>query len=350
MNKVLFRLDKSSRVGMGHGVRCRVLAEEIMALGGRIAGVVYRGEKVLCKAPLVDPHEKVAFVDRLAALEDDAEQVIDMMRETNATTLVLDTYLVQESYQSILRDAGIRWLQFDSHAQQPFWADWVVSPSFAVTREEYEALRKNRKTLFLLGPRYACLHQVYREARQRAQVRRSLQRIFICLGGGDDDGLILKILEWIAPMMKGFQAVSVVVGSSNPSLGSIHSMASSNPYSEKLRLHVNACNVSELMLESDVGIVSAGTVSYEACAVGLPMLLVAMADNQLKNLRGWSQGGAASVLGRAKKLSAERLHEELNSLVSQPALLSSMSAAGMNLVDGLGAQRVAHNLCANPET
>ena len=54
--------------------------------------------------------------------------------------IVLDDYRVDEPYQQVLLNAGLRWLQFDGKADKPLWADWVVSANPALHQNNYVRL------------------------------------------------------------------------------------------------------------------------------------------------------------------------------------------------------------------
>jgi UDP-N-acetylglucosamine:LPS N-acetylglucosamine transferase len=79
-------------------------------------------------------------------------------------------------------------------------------------------------------------------------------------------------------------------------------------------------------------------------AVGLPMLLMRMADNQQMNIEGWTRLGAGLDLDDAAHLAPERLQRRLQSLFADGHLLNRLSQQAYRAVDGLGAQRLAQVL------
>jgi spore coat polysaccharide biosynthesis predicted glycosyltransferase SpsG len=98
-----------------------------------------------------------------------------------------------------------------------------------------------------------------------------------------------------------------------------------------------------LLLAADVGIISGGTLSYEACAVGLPTLLVCMADNQAINVAAWTRLGTSIDLGPLETLETSRVQRVLNQ-VAEPGQLKSMSMNALTHVDGRGAERVVREM------
>jgi UDP-2,4-diacetamido-2,4,6-trideoxy-beta-L-altropyranose hydrolase len=83
--------------------------------------------------------------------------------------------------------------------------------------------------------------------------------------------------------------------------------------------------------------------------MGLPSLLIALADNQEPLARGLDAAGAAIDLGRAEALDLEVLRHELLDLRDEGPRRKTMSERGRQLLDGRGAERVAAalwDLCA----
>src|SRR5690606_28089218 len=109
---------------------------------------------------------------------------------------------------------------------------------------------------------------------------------------------------------------------------------------DHIELFISADKVDELMLKSDLAIISPGTISYEAACMGLPMILIPIADNQLMNAEGWSEIGCALSLEEINKIAPEALISAIRDLANSSERLSQMSTIALNAVDGLGAVRV----------
>ena len=102
-------------------------------------------------------------------------------------------------------------------------------------------------------------------------------------------------------------------------------------------------NMAQLMADSDLAIGAAGTTAWERCCLGLPALMLVLADNQRKVAQSLASTGAAAVLQGGGAL-APQLAAWLGRLQEFPGALAAMSLAAMQAVDGDGAQRIAHLL------
>ena len=344
MLNVVFRTDAGPHLGFGHLTRCRALAYALGEQGATCFMVgpaaVYRNHE---DADLFrEWHPVPEWVDE----QSDAERFVEIARRLGRARAVLDDYRIQEDYQRVMLQSGIRWLQFDSFARQPFLGHWVLCASPSATPERYEPCRRQDGTRFLLGPRFAVIRTAFRRAHDRAEVRTRVDRVVLCFGGGNDRGATKRVLEALSPLGSGYAGWDVIIGGTNPYRAEIAALLTEEPYRGRSRLHVDSHEVVDLLSNADLGIISGGTISFEACAVGLPTVLLGVADNQMMNVDGWTRAGVSLSLGALDALEPERVREVVGSLCSDSPLLQAMSKAAVALVDAKGGERVAHELLA----
>jgi spore coat polysaccharide biosynthesis predicted glycosyltransferase SpsG len=108
-------------------------------------------------------------------------------------------------------------------------------------------------------------------------------------------------------------------------------------------VRVNVGDMAQLMADSDLAIGAAGSTSWERCCLGLPTVLVVLADNQQQVAQGLEQAGAVYVL-EGPQLITERLPPALTSLVSSSAQWAAMSQAARRIADGSGVATVIQYL------
>ena len=110
---------------------------------------------------------------------------------------------------------------------------------------------------------------------------------------------------------------------------------------------VSPGEVAAVLAGVDVALGAAGSTSWELACLGVPMLLVEVADNQRAVIAPLAACGAAWALGAARELTAGALADALGRLAAagEPAR-RAMAEAGARLVDGEGARRVAAALAA----
>jgi RimJ/RimL family protein N-acetyltransferase len=134
-----------------------------------------------------------------------------------------------------------------------------------------------------------------------------------------------------------------VLGAANPHEAACRAAV---PAAARVRFERDASDMRSLMAWADCAVLAGGVTALEACAAGLPALLVTLAENQAEPARALDAAGAAQAAGEAAALSAEALGAALAALAAAPERLAAMGARGRALVDGSGADRVVSALRA----
>ena len=100
----------------------------------------------------------------------------------------------------------------------------------------------------------------------------------------------------------------------------------------------------EVLRGVDLAIAGGGSICWELSHMGLPAVLMVMADNQRPIALDLDLRGVARRVGEGDSCSTDELAQCVSELAADPAARSAMGSAGRSLIDGLGAQRVASAL------
>src|SRR5207253_7688690 len=92
-------------------------------------------------------------------------------------------------------------------------------------------------------------------------------------------------------------------------------------------------DVAGLMAWADVAVAAAGTTAWELAFMGLPSLLIRVADNQIGTATGLDERGIAVDLGDAERLESKQIAASLADLASDPLRRRSMAGRGRHLID-----------------
>ena len=340
--RIVVRADASARIGLGHLRRCTALGRRLQAAGAAV--------HFLTRTEGIDSAQETGgFADAYVALDpalpvrDDAALTAAYCHSVGATRLIVDHYHADEHYQRVLLDSGVPWLQFDGAASMPLWADWIVSMSPAADEARYRALQCRPQTRLLLGPHYAILREECLQRRGSLRpVSPQAERLLITFGGGDDRGACLASLEAIRHA--GRFETTILTSGYNPHISSIR-VQLERTVGFRGRLLIDDTDVARRMTEADIAITAGGTTTFEMAMLGLPMLIIQIADNQRANAQAWQRTGVAVDLGPLEELNMDRLRDQLVGLAGDPARREQMSMLGRQCVDGLGAERIARELC-----
>jgi UDP-2,4-diacetamido-2,4,6-trideoxy-beta-L-altropyranose hydrolase len=319
-------------------MRCFALAQAWQDSGGQCIFAMAESTPGI-ERRLQEEKMEVARLTADAGTAKDAMQIGRLAGERNAAWIVVDGYQFGSDYQAAIKAAGIKSLFVDDNAHAgPYSADLVLNQNIHATASLYA--EREPSTRLLLGPRYAMLRREFRRWRKwRREIPASGRKILVTMGGSDPNNLTAKVIEAIRQVSNPALEVVVLVGGSNPHLAALEAMLRERKQS--LRLIADAPDVGEWMIWADAAIAGAGTTFWEMCFLGLPGILLVLAENQESVAAAASRMGIAWSLGAGMGVSASAIAGKLEELLGSDCERTSQSEKGRKLIDGRGAERVA---------
>jgi UDP-2,4-diacetamido-2,4,6-trideoxy-beta-L-altropyranose hydrolase len=333
---LLIRADASIAMGTGHAMRCLALAQAWQDVGGRVVFAMAEATSAI-HARLVAERCEVVSISSAAGTPEDASQTIAIGNEQKAEWIVVDGYHFTAEYQRALKAAGFKILFLDDYGHsQHYSADVVLNQNVCARVERYAD--REAQTRLLLGPRYCLLRREFGAWRNwKREVSPVCHHVLVMMGGSDPENLTARVIQALAlARLEGVQT-TVVVGGSNPHFAMLQNLATQS--GQKITLRRDVSNIAEPMAAADVAISAAGSTCWELCLLGLPALLVDVADNQSELARELDRRGCAVHVGD-RAVSVEKIAEQLKRLVGSQELRQSLSQRSHELVDGDGAKRV----------
>jgi RimJ/RimL family protein N-acetyltransferase len=108
--------------------------------------------------------------------------------------------------------------------------------------------------------------------------------------------------------------------------------------------HGLTADMHRLISACDLAIGTGGGAAWERCCLGLPTIMVSVADNPSDVAAALGAAGIVVDLGPAGALTADGIARSLRDLADDPARLKQMAVRAALACDGLGARRVAGTL------
>lgn len=256
--------------------------------------------------------------------------------------VVLDGYEFDLKDHRKIHNAGVRLLVIDDMANLKIYeADIILNQNFSANETAYHLAHE---TKMLMGPRFALLRQEFVGYRPTTRGASS-NRLLITLGGSDPQGVGLWIVEALAKIHYMRFEVRLIAGSSNPHLESLRAAADIARISghEIDVLHYTDDMPGE-MAWADFAVIAGGSTSLEVACMGLPALVLTMADNQVDIAAAMQASGVAESLGWYHALTVDTFAAALKRLAIDAPRRQAMAAHGQALVDGFGAKRVVESI------
>ncbi len=232
----------------------------------------------------------------------------------------------------------------DDLADRKHDCDLLLNQNYSTDEKRYLGMAPD-DCIQLLGPEYALLRPQFFMAREKLRERNGdVKRILVFMGGSDPTDQTSRVLSAIKKLNKPDIVADVVIGSSNSKCTEIENLISSMP---NTTYYFDVENMAELMSYADLAIGAGGTASWERCCVGLPSVVINIADNQTGISKSLSKKGCCIDLGWYEHVSIEKIKNCLDDLIMNTLQLVKISRECLSLVDGLGSGRVSDYLFNN---
>lgn len=340
---LIFRVDAGVAMGTGHVMRCLALAQAWHDQGGHCVFAMAETTAVL-EARIRDEKFEFVPITALPGSLQDAAQLVQLGLARHASWIVVDGYQFDVDYQRAMKAAGLKLLVIDDTAHVgAYVADLVLDQNAHADENLYQ--HRENDTRLLLGSRYALLRREFKAWREwNRTIAPDGRKVLVTIGGSDPDNLTLIAISALRLLAEDQLEGTVVVGGSNPHADQIEAEIRSTGGS--IRLRKNVPNMPELMADADVAISAAGSTCWEMCFLGLPAMLIDVAENQSPIAEELDRRGIAIHPGSSRDVTAEKMAAQLKSLLASRERRTAMSERGRDLVDGRGAERVASAMTA----
>lgn len=353
----VFRTDASLQIGTGHVMRCLTLADVLHERGARStficrphAGnlldlIQQRGHTAKALASADDAFTAPAGPCHHAQWlgtdwASDAEQTKRALGNQVVDWLVVDHYSLDRRWEQTMRTKTRSIMVIDDLADRPHTCDFLLDQTFGRQAKDYVPLVPDGCEL-LCGAQYALLRPEFVALREYSLKRRAqpvLKELLINMGGVDKDnvtGNVLLALKSCA--LPEDCRLTVVMGQTAPWLKNVQDLSCS--MQRPTRVLVGVDNIAQLMADSDLAIGAAGGTSWERCCLGLPSIVLVIADNQLEVAKGLEHAGAALVCLSYQGLS-KQLSVLLSKICTDIARLALLTKAAAKVTNGMGAGEV----------
>ena len=328
--RILFVVDAGPEVGGGHVMRCLTLAGALEAQGASCRFVAPPAVEAILDAFAPETARATAASTMAGDLAQAASgEMFDAM--------VFDHYGLAETDHRPMAQ-GRPTLVIDDLADRPLGADLLLDSGPARRAEDYLGLTPDGVRL-LLGPQYAPVRPEFAALRDQALSWRGepVGRVLVSLGLTDVEGITGRVVERLRPKVSEV-GIDVVLGAEAPSLSSLAKIARRDT---RIALHVDSPLMARLTAEADIGVGAAGSSTWERCTLGLPTLMVVLAENQRAAAQTLAEREAALVVDANDPDFDAAFDRALRRLTTDAGLRKSLAAASAELCDGQGAPRVA---------
>ncbi len=166
-------------------------------------------------------------------------------------------------------------------------------------------------------------------------------RIVVSMGGSDPFDLTrlaaralakigapLSVRFVIGPGFRGAAALTRAIEALNPNFETVQGVA----------------DLGAEFAAADLALIAFGVTAYELAALGVPGLYLALSEDHALSASAFERNGMGTLLGLARVCRAEHIAKTVWELITDETRRRDMRAAGLNAIDGRGAERIAVDL------
>ncbi|MDR3491457.1 MAG: UDP-2,4-diacetamido-2,4,6-trideoxy-beta-L-altropyranose hydrolase [Gammaproteobacteria bacterium] len=353
---IVFRVDSSHVMGIGHIMRCMALADVLRDKGHNVDFICrdMPGNYIFAlkdkNFTVIELPYDIRLQKQLRVLsqyqqwlgeskEVDLQQTLSYLAKMKQIDwLVVDHYGIDDNWEAACRPYVKKIMIIDDLADRAHDCDLLLDQNYSAdSMNRYVGLVTDYCKK-LLGPYFALMRPEFNEARKKIINRDGkVERLMVSLGGTDASNGTQKVLEAIYLSKCSSLQVDVVVGAASQHKNEIQKWCEDH---QNYHFHYGAKNMAEIMGNADLAIGAGGGTTWERCCLGLPSLVIQTANNQEELIKQGVSANIIEYLGDLGNLSKDKIAQRLNEIIADPEQLIMMSQAGMALVDGLGVNRV----------
>ena len=352
--KVFFRVDASLFMGIGHFMRCLTLADALRERDAQVRFICreHKGHLIdklsqkaipvtVLPAPVItDTPESESYASWLGVSQaDDAKESIAALNNEEPDWLVVDHYGLDVEWEKQLRPHVKKLMVIDDLANRIHDCDILLDQNYSIEgKSRYEGLVTPTCNL-LIGPCYALLRSEYLTYRKTLRERDGqVKRVFVFVGGSDPDNMTGMALKALSNNDLKHLHVDLVIGTNNQHREKLNLQAQLRG---NVKIYGPRPHLADLMAKADIAIGAGGATTWERMCLGLPTLVISIAENQKPAAEALADAGYIYYAGHFSDIKLKKLSETIKLLEATADKLVEVSLQNKLLVDGLGTSRMA---------
>ena len=368
----IFRCDSSEFIGNGHIMRCLNIAKEIKNRGidsifisntfeGNINKKVEHYFKVLelpkknrnlKEKNFHDQNKNQIYKEWLGCGEEEdainSLKLIYNIKNLTIDWLIVDHYSLGEVWENKLRKGLKKFNEFKNKKEPKIFViddlfnrkhscDILLNQNYFknINPRKYEDVL-NKDSRLLIGPHYALLGKEYFGLNNLTIKRNQCRRILIYFGGVENS-IHQKLIESISNEKFSEISFDYVISEKSKHYSYLKKC-------EKKLHNLNVYNTQETLsgfiLRSDLFIGAGGGTALERLCLGIPSLVIILADNQKEISENLEKDKYIKLIGHGNLINPKDISKAIEAFINKKILLKD----GKDLVDGFGTNRVVNNL------
>ena len=335
---VLIRADGNEKIGSGHIMRTKSIANELKGLGAK---VLYALADERGKRLINNEFQSVVLSSNYECLDDEINALSSVVKEQEIKLILLDSYFVTPKYFKELKKlAKVAYIDdLDTFAYE---CEALINYGAFFDKNEYKA-RQNLAKKHFLGSEFAPLRAEFGST-QKSSKNTQKKQVLLTTGNTDLLGIMPRLLEAFLSdeSLKNLEFLAIS-GAFNEHENKLLALSAKH---KNIKVLKSPENMAQIMAEADFVLSAGGSTLYELASLAKAVICFSIASNQ-NNIKSWAEAGAMLYAGDAKADSHSVVAKSVNllkSLLNDENLAKTLGQKAHFFVDGKGAIRLAKKL------
>ncbi len=266
---ILFRVDSSSDIGIGHLMRDLVLAEE------------YKKDKIFFASLNLEGNFNEKILEKGYDLKElntnNVDEIIGLIKKLKIDFMIIDHYGIDVNYEKrVKEETKVKLLVFDD-LYEKHYCDILLNHNICAKKERYKTLVPNFTEL-RCGKDYTLIREEFKEERKKGKKNDFDEKhikVFLAMGGADHSNININILDVLNKFSN--LKIDVVTTTANKNIEKL------KDYSKKyknIKIYINSNNIASLINCCDFAIISPSVIAHEVLFLKTPFIAIKTALNQ----------------------------------------------------------------------
>lgn len=332
--RVLIRCDGYGAIGLGHVVRCLVLARALRRDGADVFFALRESQP----GSLLVEQDGFGYQNGARVPDDPggASWLLQLAQEWQAEVVILD---VRDDLPSAcleeLKKRSVLIVTLDDPSERRLLADLAFYPPVPQVRTmDWRGFQGELHT----GWEWVLLQERFRNLPSRRERHNEIPQLLLTFGGSDPVGLTLFALDLLEEISCPFEPW-LVLGKAFCHGEDLAKKLACNR--REYRILRDVQDMAAVMAAADLALAAGGGTGYELAAVGVPAMHIALTEDHFLACSELEKAGMAICLGRWPEIQkqTEKVQKIIETWLVDAQKRVTASQRGRAFLDGYGAER-----------
>ena len=325
--QIAFRVDSSSKIGIGHLIRCRSLAIHLKKQDHQITFfcknhfgnsnylIKNEGFQLIELKAGKNKNLKNSYGNWLGSSQiEDASQVINSSNK-DFHWIIVDHYGITKKWHKIIKGKIKNILVIDDIASRSYDCNMILNQNFNLNYRKLYQGKVSKETKLFLGPQYTILDPDYIKIKKNKNIKNTVTKSVFVYFGGEDHFNLSKITV-LALGMKEIRHLKIkMVLPQKVNERTKTNLISISKKRGKVELISPKRSLADTMSGCDIAIGAGGSTLWERIHLELPSIIISTAKNQEIACKSLANKKIIDYLGNAENINKDKISDAVLNLI-----------------------------------